>query len=81
MHANKWGIEDGSRLMFNENLGDLVERLPDQFCRIHRSHFVHVGKIDFVERRRVVIGDYWLPVCDGYREVFRRRLGLSLGSN
>jgi len=48
-----------------------VERLPDtHFCRIHRSHFVALKKVDFVERRRVVLGEVWLPVSDGYRDAF-----------
>ena len=64
-------LADGSKLLTLENLTDLVSRLPaDQFCRIHRSHFVALQRVDFVERRRVVIGKDWLPVSDGYREAF-----------
>lgn len=68
-------LADGSKVLTLENLSDLIERLPtDRFCRIHRSHFVALDKIDFTERRRVVIGKTWLPVSDGYREDFRRRI-------
>ena len=68
--------EDGTRVMTLENLGDLLERLPAaEFCRIHRSHFVRLDKIDYVERRRVVIGETWLPVSDGYLASFRARIG------
>ncbi len=68
-------LADGSKLLTLENLSDLIARLPtDRFCRIHRSHFVALQKIDFVERRRVVIGKAWLPVSDGYREDFRSRI-------
>ncbi len=69
-------FDDGGRVVVNDNLGDLLARLPgDEFCRIHRSHFVCMRKIDFVERRRVVIGGHWLPVSDSYRTAFRKRLG------
>ncbi len=68
-------LADGSKILTLENLGDLIGRLPQgRFCRIHRSHFVALKKIDFVERRRVVVGKTWLPVSDGYREAFRERL-------
>lgn len=68
-------LADGTKNLTLENLSELVERLPaDRFCRIHRSHFVALQKIDFVERRRVVIGKTWLPVSDGYREELRGRL-------
>lgn len=64
-------LADGSKLLTLENLTDMVGRLPtDQFCRMHRSHFVALKKVDFVERRRVVLGKVWLPVSDGYRDTF-----------
>ena len=67
---------DGSRVLTLENLGDLLDRLPAaEFCRIHRSHFVRLDKIDYVERRRVVIGEKRLPVSDGYLAAFRARIG------
>ena len=69
-------MRDGSRIMTLENLGDLVGRLPAaEFCRIHRSHFVRLDKIDYVERRRVVLGSTWLPISDGYRADFQAKIG------
>ena len=69
-------LADGSKVLTLENLTDLVSRLPaDRFCRIHRSHFVALHRIDFVERRRAVIGKVWLPVSDGYRDGFFGLIG------
>jgi len=66
-------LTDGTKILTLENLTDFLARLPaKQFCRIHRSHFVGLAAITFVERRRVVIGDTWLPVSDGYREAFTK---------
>ncbi|WP_198664854.1 LytR/AlgR family response regulator transcription factor [Lewinella sp. IMCC34191] len=68
-------LDDGDRVMTLENLGDLLERLPvAEFCRIHRSHFVRLDKIDYVERRRVVVGENWLPVSKGYLADFTARI-------
>ncbi len=64
-----------TRILTLESLTDFIARLPGQrFCRIHRSHLVALNKIDFMERRRVVIGDHWLPVSDSYREAFERMI-------
>lgn len=69
-------LNDGSKILTLENLTDFLARLPaEQFCRIHRSHFVALPAITFVERRRVVIGETWLPVSDGYREAFTKHIG------
>ncbi|WP_020569407.1 LytR/AlgR family response regulator transcription factor [Neolewinella persica] len=69
-------LADGNKILTLENLTDFLTRLPaDRFCRIHRSHFVALPAITFVERRRVVIGETWLPVSDGYREAFTKLIG------
>ena len=68
-------LQDGSRIITSENLSDLVARMPAAaFCRIHRSHFVRLDKIDYVERRRVVIGQARLPIGAAYRTGFEERL-------
>ena len=64
------------RVLTLENLTDFCARLPaDRYLRIHRSHLVALEKIDFVERRRVVIGETWLPVSEGYRSALMERIG------
>ncbi len=69
-------LSTGKKIMTLENLTDFLARLPeDRFCRIHRSHFVALRQISFVERRRVVIGDVWLPVSAGYRDELMARIG------
>lgn len=68
-------LTNGNKILTLENLSDFLERLPaDRFCRIHRSHIVALHAIDFVERRRVVIGKKWLPISDGYRGPFLDRI-------
>jgi len=68
-------LSDGSKILTLESLTDFTERLPARrFCRIHRSHLVALNKIDFMERRRVVIGNQWLPVSDSYREGIERMI-------
>ena len=68
-------LTDGTQVLTSENLSDLLTRLPQrQFCRIHRSHFVRLDRLDFVERGRVVIGKVWLPIGETYRAAFLERL-------
>lgn len=66
---------EGGKVLTLENLSDLVRRLPERhFARIHRSHVVALGKIDFIERRRVAIGKERLPISDTYAESFQKKL-------
>ncbi|MEM8586017.1 MAG: LytTR family DNA-binding domain-containing protein [Bacteroidota bacterium] len=67
---------EGGKVLTLENLSDLAGRLPERhFARIHRSHIVALGKIDFIERRRVAIHEDRLPISDTYAESFQKKLG------
>jgi two-component system, LytTR family, response regulator LytT len=51
----------------------LIEsKLPGtQFMRVHRSFIVNLGKIDTIERSRIVFGKTYIPVSDQYKEKFQ----------
>jgi len=43
--------------------------------RIHRSFIVNLGKIDTIERSRIVFGKVYIPVSDQYKEKFQEFVG------
>ncbi|MBN1158130.1 MAG: response regulator transcription factor [Bacteroidales bacterium] len=51
---------------------------PDEFIRIHRSYIISLGKIDFISRHRVVIGDKFIPISLPYRDKFYAIIDKSL---
>ena len=53
----------------------LLERLPQNFMRIHRSYIVNLDKIVEVNKNRVILdADTYLPIGDSYREQFNEYL-------
>lgn len=54
----------------------LIEsKLPEsRFMRVHRSFIVNLGKIDTIERSRIVFGKTYIPVGDQYKEKFQEFL-------
>jgi two-component system response regulator LytT len=53
----------------------LETKLPvDGFMRVHRSFIVNLGKIDTIERSRIVFGKVYIPVSDQYKEKFQEFL-------
>ena len=41
-----------------------------QFCRVHKSYFVAIDKIEFVERKHIKIGNEHIPISDTYQKNF-----------
>jgi DNA-binding LytR/AlgR family response regulator len=66
-------IENEKPVMSLISMKLLDEKLPaSKFMRIHRSYIVNVEKIKIIERSRIVFGDKYLPVSDGYKDEFQK---------
>ncbi|HKK41434.1 MAG TPA: LytTR family DNA-binding domain-containing protein [Bacteroidales bacterium] len=53
----------------------LEAKLPaSKFMRVHRSYIVNLGKIDTIERSRIVFDKTYIPVSDQYKEKFQEYL-------
>lgn len=59
------------------SLKNLETRLPTrQFIRVHRSYIVSLNKIDSIEKSRIKIDKYYIPVSDLYKDAFFKRIQL-----
>jgi two-component system, LytTR family, response regulator len=59
------------RIMTLMNAKKLEEVLHEpQFCRVHKSFFVALDKIESIERNRIKITDKYIPVSETYRKSF-----------
>jgi two-component system LytT family response regulator len=59
------------RIMTLMNAKGIEEILHEPgFCRVHKSFFVSVDKIEFVERKQIKIGELLIPISDTYQKNF-----------
>ncbi len=64
------------KLITLQNLKTLEQELPArQFLRVHKSYIIALGRIDVVERNRIFIGAYSIPIGETYRDAFLKRIG------
>ena len=57
------------------SLKGLETRLPSSlFIRVHRSYIVALNKIDSIEKSRIKIEKYYIPISDLYKEAFFKRI-------
>ena len=64
-------ITTKKKIMTLMNARQLEELLREpRFCRVHKSYFVAIDKIEYVERRRIKIGNERIPVSDTYQKHF-----------
>ncbi|HOP13059.1 LytTR family DNA-binding domain-containing protein [Lentimicrobium sp.] len=64
-------VTTNRRIMTLMNARGIEENLHEpRFCRVHKSWFVAIDKIDFVERKHIKIRDQRIPVSDTYLKNF-----------
>lgn len=64
-------VTKNRRIMTLMNAKKLEEVLHEpQFCRVHKSFFVALDKIESIERNRIKIGDKYIPVSETYHKTF-----------
>jgi DNA-binding LytR/AlgR family response regulator len=59
------------RIMTLMNAKGIEEILHEPaFCRVHKSYFVAIDKIEFVERKQIKIGEILIPISETYQKNF-----------
>ena len=68
-------LESGDPVVSLSTLKALEVQLPeDRFFRVSKSYIVQLSKVRTLERGRIVFGQTYIPISDGTREEFFRRL-------
>ncbi len=66
---------DPTPVLSINSLKSLESKLPPGiFMRVHRSYIVNLGRIETIERFRIVFGKIYIPVSDQYKEQFQKYL-------
>lgn len=65
------------KVMTLQHIKMMEEKLPaNKFMRVHKSYIVSIDKINTIERSRIKIGAFLIPIGESYRLFFLKRLGL-----
>lgn len=63
------------RILTLQTMKKMEENLPqNRFTRVHKSYIVALDKIESVERQRITILNYTIPVGDSFKEDFMKVL-------
>jgi two-component system, LytTR family, response regulator LytT len=64
------------RVIVNAFMKDVLEKIGPDFIRIHRSHAVHLKKINKVEENTVFLDKLSLPIGKSFKNDFIKRLNV-----
>jgi len=55
---------------------NILEKLPSNFIRTHRSYIINIDSIRALQKTKVIIGDVRIPIGETYKETVLKRLGV-----
>lgn len=55
-------------------LKSLIEKLPDEFMRVHQSYIVNINKIEKIRDYHIYIKDKVIPISKSYRDCLKGRV-------
>ena len=61
-------LEDNKKHVYYKSLKELIDKLPDEFMRVHNSHIINLTNVDSFEDNHLVIGEHKIAVAKSYKD-------------
>ncbi len=70
-------ITTKEKVMTLQHIKMMEERLPpNKFIRVHKSYIISIDKINTIEKSRIKMGTFLIPIGESYRLSFFDKLGM-----
>ncbi|NDI99897.1 response regulator transcription factor [Flavobacterium sp. LaA7.5] len=73
----KVNLSNGKYILTLSNFRNMMDKLPEKtFIRVHNSYVVNLKYITSVQRNRIVIDEYRIPISESYKKSFFERINI-----
>lgn len=59
---------DEKKYIYYRTLKDMIEKLPEEFMRVHHSYIVNLSNIKFFEDNQLLCGNLKIAVAKSYKD-------------
>ncbi|NSL85997.1 LytTR family transcriptional regulator [Chitinophaga sp. Mgbs1] len=61
-------VSSNKKYVYYKTLKELIEKLPDEFMRVHNSNIVNLKNVDYVEDNHLIIGEHQITIAKSYKD-------------
>ncbi|RWX03473.1 LytR/AlgR family response regulator transcription factor [Flavobacterium cerinum] len=67
-------VRDNKKYIYYKSLKDLIDKLPNEFMRVHNSYIINLKRVDYIEDNHLIIADHKISIAKSYRECLINRI-------
>ncbi|MCZ8285626.1 MAG: LytTR family DNA-binding domain-containing protein [Bacteroidia bacterium] len=61
-------VKNSKKYVYYKTLKDLIDKLPDEFMRIHNSYIINLKNVQYIESNHLIIEEHKIIVAKSYKE-------------
>ncbi|MDI9341357.1 MAG: LytTR family DNA-binding domain-containing protein [Sediminibacterium sp.] len=60
------------KYIYYKSLKELIDKLPDEFMRVHNSYIINMKNVDRIEDNHLIIGQHKISIAKSYKDCLLR---------
>jgi len=61
-------VKNNKKFVYYKTLKDLIDKLPDEFMRVHNSYIINLKNIQYIEDNHLIIEEHKITVAKSNKE-------------
>lgn len=67
-------VKNNRKYVYYKTLKDLIDKLPDEFMRIHNSYIINLKNVQHIEDNHLIIEEHKITVAKSYKDCLISRI-------
>ncbi len=67
-------LKNSKKHIYYKTLKDLIDKLPNEFMRVHNSHIINLKNVDYIEDNHLIIGEHKITIAKSHKECLLNRI-------
>lgn len=61
-------VKNGKKYVYYKTLKELIDKLPDEFMRVHNSNIVNLKNVEYIEDNHLIIDEHKITIAKSYKD-------------
>lgn len=61
-------VKNNKKYVYYKTLKDLIDKLPDEFMRVHNSNIVNLKNVEYIEDNHLIMGEHKIKIAKSYKD-------------